>query len=263
MTTPAGPRDPSVGAAAPAFRDAKVLITGASAGLGRALALALAAPGVELGLVARRPERLAAVAEAVQALGARAWTFPADVGDAAAMREAGGGFAAQAGGVTHVFANAGISEPDRVLQGDPALLGEMMRINVIGVINTLLPLVPIMVQQRRGHLVAISSVASFRALPGKGGYCASKGAVNMLMDGFRPRLRPHGISLSTICPGFIATELTDKNRYPMPFMLSAERAAELTLRAVARGRRQVVFPWQMRLIVPLLRRLPDFMLPAR
>ncbi|MBI3992776.1 MAG: SDR family NAD(P)-dependent oxidoreductase [Candidatus Lambdaproteobacteria bacterium] len=246
-----------------AFRGAKVLITGASAGLGRALTLALAAPGVDLGLVARRAEPLAEVGAAAQALGARVWSYPADVGDAAAMRQAAGDFVAQAGGVTHAFANAGISEPDRVLQGDPTVLGELMRINVIGVINTLLPLVPSMVRQGRGHLVAISSVASFRALPGKGGYCASKGAVNMLMDGFRPRLRPHGIRVSTICPGFIATALTARNAYPMPFMLSAERAAELTLRAVARGRRQAVFPWQMRLIAPLLRRMPDFMLPAR
>ncbi len=245
------------------FRQARVLITGASAGIGRALAEALAGPDVTLGLVARRPERLQAVAAAARARGAEAVPFVADVTEQTRMLQVVRDFAAQAGGITHAIANAGISGPDNLLSGDPAPLTAMVQTNVEGVLNTLLPAVPIMCGQGRGYLVAISSVAGFRALPGRGTYCASKAAVTALMDGFRPRLRAQGIQVTTICPGFVATELTEKNRYAMPFLMPAGQAARMILYAIARGKRTYVLPWQMRLIVPLLKRMPDALLPQR
>lgn len=245
------------------YRDAKILITGASSGIGQALAEALAGPGITLGLVARRSERLAQVRAAAEADGAKVATYTADVTDTARMTQIAAEFTSMAGGVTHAFANAGTSNPDRVLEGDPSKLVHLMNVNVIGVINTLMPLVPTMKDRGRGHLVAISSVAGFRALPGQGGYCASKAAVMVLMDGFRPKLAPHGIQVTTICPGFIHTELTANNKFPMPFIMGADKAARLMLEAVAKGKRTYVLPWQMRMIVPLLTRVPDALLSYR
>ncbi len=109
--------------------------------------------------------------------------------------------------------------------------------------------------------MTIGSVAGFRGLPGKGAYCASKAAVKTLMDAWRPVLRPHGIRVTTICPGFVESEMTADNPFPMPFLMGADRAARLIARAIARRRRTYVFPWQMRLVVPLLVRVPERLLP--
>jgi short-subunit dehydrogenase len=244
-----------------AFANARVLITGTSSGIGRELARRLAAPGVHLALVARRAERLAALAPELTATGATVRTYRVDVRDREAMARTVQDFAAQAGGLTHVIANAGISWGDRLLEGDSRDMAEVLETNVQGMLHTLAPAVPLMVARRSGQLVAISSVAGFRGIPNKGAYCASKAAMRMLMDAFRPVVRPHGIRVTTICPGWFDSELTARNAYPMPFMVPVERAAELTLRAIARGRKTYVFPWQMRLVVPLLQRVPDRILP--
>lgn len=242
------------------FTPRRILITGASAGIGAALARHYAAPGTTLGLVARRAERLAGLADTLRAAGAEARTYTADVRDAATMRAVADDFGA--GGVELAIANAGISRGDRLAAGDPAPAADVFAINVTGVLNTLVPLVPGMQRRGRGHLVTVSSVAGFRGIPGKGAYCASKGAERMLMDAWRAELRPHGVRVTTICPGWIETELTAENPYPMPFMMSADKAARLIARAIARGRRTYVFPWQMRLAVPMLRLLPERLLPT-
>ena len=240
----------------------RIFITGASAGIGAALAQAFAGPQVTLGLVARHPERLAELARRLGGSGCRVLTYPADVADAARMRQVALAFHEAAAGVDLAIANAGTSAPDRILDGDPSRVTEMFRIDVEGVLNTLYPLVPPMAAQGGGHLVAIGSVAGFRALPGKGGYSAAKAAVKILMDGYRPVLRRHNILATTICPGFVESEMTAQNRYPMPFLMPAERAARLIRRAIVRGARTYVFPWQMRLLAPLLAHVPDRMLPG-
>lgn len=244
------------------FDDTQVLITGASAGIGRALAEVLARPGITLGLVARRTERLEEISAELQSRGARVFTYTADVTDAERMAEVGLGFAGQAGGVTHVIANAGISRGDQLSAGVSGQMAEIIAINVQGVIHTLAPLIPGMMARGRGHLIAIGSMAGFRGLPDKAAYCASKAAVKTLMDGFRPMLRRHGIRVTTICPGWVESEMTADNPYPMPFKLPADRAARLILKAIARGRRTYILPWQMRLAAPLLSRVPDWMLPT-
>src|SRR5579863_718567 len=147
----------------------RIFLTGATAGIGAALAEAYAADGITLGLVARREDRLEQMAKTLGARGCRVLTYVADVCDAAHMEQVAMTFCEAAGGVDLVIANAGISAADKILDGNPAGVSNMFRINVEGVVNTLFPMVPAMVAQGSGHLVAIGSVAGFRGLPGKGG----------------------------------------------------------------------------------------------
>lgn len=240
----------------------RIFLTGASSGIGAALAEAYAAPDVTLGLVARREAPLAELAKRLSGRGCRVLTYVVDVTDAAGMRQAALTYCEAAGGVDLAIANAGTSAADKILDGNPAAVTDMFRINVEGVLNTLFPLVPPMAAQGSGHLVAIGSVAGFRGLPGKGGYSATKAALKILMDSYRPVLRRHDILATTICPGFVESELTARNRYPMPFIMPARKAARLIQGAIGRGARTYVFPWQMRLLVPLLARVPDRMLPG-
>ena len=244
----------------------QILITGASAGIGAALAeLYAARHGAELtlGLVARRAERLAELAGRLQGHGARVLRYAADVRDRERMAEVARDFVTAAGGCTLAIANAGVSRPDRLPDGDAAPGSDTVIVNVAGVIHTLQPLIPTLIAQGRGHLVAIGSVAGFRGLPGKGAYCASKAAVKVLMDAWRPELRRHGIRVTTICPGWVVSEMTARNDYAMPFLMDTPKAARLIARAIARGRATYVFPWQMRLALPLIKALPERLLPTR
>lgn len=242
----------------------QILITGASSGIGAALATHYAArhgPEATLGLVARRTERLEALAAQLAPQGPRVLTYGADVRDREAMAEVARRFVAEAGGVSLAIANAGRSVLERLTDGDAAPSADVVNVNVMGVIHTLTPLIPAMVAQGRGHLVTIGSVSGFRGIPGKGAYSASKAAVKTLMDAWRPQLRRHGIRVTTICPGWIESELTQGNPYPMPFMLDTPRAARLIARAIERERATYVFPWQMRLAAAVMRVLPERLLP--
>jgi len=237
----------------------RILITGASAGIGAALATHYAerhGAALTLGLVARRTDRLEALAGRLGALGARVLTYGADVRDRDAMEGVAQAYLAAAGGVDLAIANAGIGNRDRLRQGDAAHTADTVNVNVLGVIHTLVPLIPAMVEQRAGHLVGVGSLAGFIPVPGLGAYCASKAAVKMLMDTWREQLRHRGIRVTTVCPGWVATEMNAANPNPMPFRMEAPRAARLIDRAIERGRATYVFPWQMRVAVPLLRLLP-------
>jgi short-subunit dehydrogenase len=239
---------------------ARVLISGASAGIGLALARHYARPGAVLGLVARRTERLHAACQALEAARAAVHVYPADVRDAARMGEVAQMFWGAAGGVDIAIANAGISLGDGLRKGDPAPACEVIAVNVQGAINTLLPFIPLMLERGRGHLVAVGSVAGFRGLPGKGAYSASKAALKTLLEAWRVQLRGSGVAVTTICPGYVATELTEGNPYPMPFILPVDEAARRIARAIERRAATYIFPWQMRLAVPLLRATPDWLL---
>ena len=237
-----------------------IFLTGASAGIGWALAEALATPGTVLGLAARREDRLIALKARVEALGAVGHVFTVDVRNAAGMGEAVGEFAGRAGRLNMIIANAGISQPDGLGEGDASMANHVIEVNVQGVLNTLLPAIPLMRAAGCGHLVSIGSVAGFRGLPGKGAYCSSKAAVKMMMDAWRPMLKKDGIRVTTICPGWVESEMTKTNRYPMPFILPTEKAARLIVHALEQDRRTYIFPWQMRLIVPFMKLVPDWIL---
>ena len=242
--------------------DEKIFLTGASSGIGWALAVHWAKPGTTLGLVARRAERLSALQSSLRESGATVFTYPRDVSEGDAMKDTADRFLADAGGITTVVANAGIGGPDRLAEGSAERAARIISVNVQGVIHTIAPFIPSLMAQNHGRIVTVGSVAGFRGMPGRAVYNASKAAVKTLMDGYRIALRRHGIRVTTICPGFVKTELTAKNTFAMPFVIEASEAARLIVKAVAKGRKTYVFPWQWRLLLPLIVRMPDRLFPT-
>ncbi len=225
----------------------EVLVTGASSGLGRALALACAAPGVTLHLSGRDEARLAETAMAAEALGAQALPRAIDVRDPEAMAR----WILGAGRLDLVVANAGVSagtggrtEPARVARA-------VFETNVTGVLNTALPALEVMAGQApgpdgmRGHVAVIASLAAFVAAPGAPAYCASKAAVQRWAEALDATERVRGIRLHAVCPGYVRTPMTARNAFPMPGLMDAERAALLTLRGIARGRVRIAYPWPL------------------
>ena len=232
----------------------KVFLTGASSGLGEALARGYAGEGAALGLVARRGELLEQLAGSLRA---QAELYPASVTDAAAMRAAAAAFVAKHGAPDIVIANAGISignltdEPD-----DVEVFREILDVNVLGMVNTFQPFVEAMRARGSGSLVGIASVAGIRGLPGATAYSASKAAAIRYCEGLRVELRRSGIAVTTICPGYVKTAMTAKNPYPMPFIIDADDAARRFMRVIAARRRVAIIPWQMAIVGRLLHVLP-------
>lgn len=233
-----------------------ILITGASSGLGEGLAIAYAEPGVTLGLVARREDELKRVAERVSALGARALTFPADVTDADRMQEVVTLFHQQAGHLDLVIANAGVSETKGREPIRSKSAGQVVRVNVIGLINTLVPCVPLMVRQGSGTLVGMASVAGYRAMPGSLAYSTSKAAVMTFMEGLSMELEGSGVDALCLCPGFIRTPLTEQNEFSMPFLMELDDACERMKRAITAKKARFTFPLPYALAAQFLRFAP-------
>nr|WP_261379329.1 SDR family oxidoreductase [Denitratisoma sp. DHT3] len=238
----------------------RVWITGASSGIGAALARHYAASGACLGLVARSGDALRTLAAT---LPGRIFIYPLDVTDAAALAHAAGDFMQRAGVPDIVIANAGVSagtltEADE----DLAVFSRILAVNVQGMVNTFHPFVEPMRKSGRGRLVGIASVAGIRGLPGAGAYCASKAAAIAYLESLRVELYGSGIKVVTIAPGYIETPMTAVNQYPMPFMLSAEAAARRMARIIRRGPSYAVLPWQMAIAARLLRLLPDALYDA-
>jgi len=232
----------------------RVVITGASSGIGAALAREYAKRGAVLGLIARRRE---AIERLAAELPGEHVAYAVDVRDGPALREAAADFCARFGGADVVIGNAGVSAgtlTDRA--EDQRVFREILDINVVGLFNTFAPFLPIMRAVRRGTLVGIASVAGFRGLPGAGAYSASKAAAITYLESLRVELHGSGVRVVTICPGYIDTPMTAANPYPMPFLLPAEEAARRMLRVIQRGKSHSVIPWQMGLVGGVLKALP-------
>lgn len=235
-----------------------VFITGASSGIGQALAARYAQAGWRLALVARRGADLRAWAHG-QGLGAdRCAVYAADVAVSASIVAAAGECIERQGLPQVVIANAGISVGmDTAEHEDLETLRETFATNNIGMAATFHPFVHAMRKRRSGTLVGIASVAAIRGLPGHAAYCASKAAVVAYCESLRGECRPYGVRVVTLLPGYIATPLTARNPYPMPFLLSAERFADRAFRAIESGTSYRVIPWQMAVVGKLLRLLPN------
>jgi len=232
----------------------RVFITGASAGIGAALARHYAGTDTSIGLFARRRDLLEKLAASLPGESA---VYPSDIADTAAIAAAAQDFIARFGVPDLVIANAGISVGTHgdELQ-DIEKLQRVLSVNVSGLAATLAAFAPAMRAAGKGTLCGIASVAGFRGIPGAGAYSSSKAAAIAWLEALRNELAGSGVSVVTICPGYIDTPMTQVNKYPMPFLISADEAAARFARAIQARRRLAVIPWQMALVSLLLRALP-------
>ena len=232
-----------------------ILITGASSGIGEALALAYAAPGAHLALTGRNAARLDAVAGACREKGAAATSALIDVTAHDAMARWIGERDAAAP-LDLVIANAGISAGTGRLGESDAQARDIMAVNLDGVMNTVLPALEGFRARRRGQVAIVSSLAGFRGIPGAPAYCASKAAVKVWGESLRGHLAPEGIGVTVICPGFVVSRMTAVNQFPMPLLMEVERAAAIIKRGLARNKARIVFPRRLAAAVWLLAALP-------
>jgi short-subunit dehydrogenase len=241
------------------FAGQVAIVTGASSGIGWALAKALAGEGAQVGLVARRREALEQLAAEIGRAGGTAVAAPADVGERQPVVAAIRDLAARLGPVDLLVANAGVGAPTLLEPFNVADMEKMFRVNTLGVIYAVEAVLPEMLRRGRGHLAAVSSLAAYKGLPGESAYCGSKAAVNAFMEGLRIQLRGKGVAVTTVCPGFVRTPMTAVNDFDMPFVLSADEAARRIVRALRRRVKVFNFPWQTTLLMKLTRWFPDWL----
>ncbi|HEX7863703.1 MAG TPA: SDR family oxidoreductase [Variovorax sp.] len=238
-----------------------VFITGASSGIGQALAASFYDAGYRLALVARRTGEIEAWASARQLSADRYRVYGADVAQADSIVAAGNACIAQQGLPDVVIANAGISVGiDTAEREDIDVMARTFATNNVGLMATFHPFVQAMIRRGSGRLVGIGSVASIRGLPGHGAYCASKAGVVAYCESLRGELYNSGVKVVTLCPGYIDTPLTQGNRYGMPFLMKAEDFAAQALRAIEAGTSYRVIPWQMGVVAKIMRMLPNAVL---
>jgi short-subunit dehydrogenase len=240
------------------YENQVAVITGASSGIGWELAKLLGAEGCKVGLVARRQERLEALAAEIREAGGTAAIAAADIGERDQAVTAIQKVRATLGPIDLLIANAGVGVPTLLAPLNVPDVETMVRVNLLGLIYSLEAVLPEMLQRGQGHLAAISSLASFKGLPGESGYCATKAAVNTYMEGLRIHLRGRGVTVTTICPGFVHTPMTASFDFWMPSVMSADKAARLIVRALRRRPKVYNFPWTVNLLMRAARWGPDW-----
>jgi short-subunit dehydrogenase len=231
------------------FPDKVVMITGASSGIGRGLAVELARRGAKVGLVARRAEVVQEVVREIGDVGSRAVALPADVQDANSLSAAADKLREQFGPIDILIANAGIGPTRDAAEINAAEVAGVINVNVIGAANSAAAVIPEMVARGSGQLVVISSLAAYRGLPRSAAYCASKAAVSAFFESLRLDLEPRGIDVTIIHPGFIKTPLTAGRDAQMPFLMELNDAVKKMARAIEKRRKRYSFPWQLATIV--------------
>ena len=235
-----------------------VFITGASSGIGQALALRFHQAGYQLALVARRTQEVNSWASAMNVCASSYEIYSADVADTNSIVAAGKACLASQGVPDVVIANAGISiGMDSAMRQDLDMMAKTFATNNTGVAATFHPFIAAMTRRGSGALVGIGSVAGIRGLPGHGAYCASKAAVIAYCESLRGELKGSGVKVVTICPGYIDTPLTQKNSYAMPFLMQPDAFADQAFAAIQAGSSYRVIPWQMGVVAKLLRVLPN------
>ena len=226
----------------------KVFITGASSGIGASIAIEYAKRGTILGLAARREEKLTKIKQQCLDAGAReVITYSLDVADQEKSNRVCQEFINYSEkGIDIIVANAGIAYSDHLSSGDATQINQTLITNILGVTNTIVPFIPIMKDKKNGKIVIISSIASFTLPAFFGGYAASKVAVRRLADTWRGYLKKYNIQVTTICPGYIKSELTDINDFDMPFLMDTNVAATKMVKAIDSAKKTYILPWQWR-----------------
>ncbi|MFV0444772.1 MAG: SDR family NAD(P)-dependent oxidoreductase [Planctomycetaceae bacterium] len=234
------------------------VVTGASSGLGESLARELAARGNRVGLIARRRERIESIANELTQQGAKVVAVATDVANRDGLSQAVETIRQQLGPIDLMIANAGLGLPDFI---DPFSVDDieaMVRVNLLGLVYSVNAVLPEMLARKQGRFVGISSMGAYNGMPGSGGYCGTNAAVNTFLKGLRIQLRGTGVAVTTVCPGFIRTPMTDANDFKMPWLLEPDVAARMVLKAIDRGVRVYNFPWQLATLTHVLQRLPDW-----
>jgi NADP-dependent 3-hydroxy acid dehydrogenase YdfG len=240
------------------MRPSTILITGASSGIGRALAVEYARGGARIALCARREAELQAVAAQVRELGGQALVLPADVSDVDAAAEAVRKADQDLGSLDLVIANAGRGGATLATRLTWQDVGPMLDLNVRGALATLVAAIPVMLAQKGGHLVGVSSLAGVRALPAAATYSASKAALSTFLESLRIDLHPTGIRVTDVQPGFVTTPATEGATHPMPFLWPVDRAARHIVRRLEKAPPLVAFPWPLVVATRFARLLPPW-----
>ena len=240
------------------MRPSTLLITGASSGIGRALALEYARGGAKLALCARRADELDVTAAEARKLGGSALCIPVDVTAPASVADAVARADRELGSLDMVIANAGRGDTRLSTRLEWSDVGPVIDVNVTGAFATLVAAIPVFVAQRRGHLVGVSSLAGRRGLPTSAAYSASKAAVSVFLESLRIDLGPAGIHVTDVRPGFVATPINEGAKHPMPFRWPVDKAAAHVARRLERAPAVVAFPWPLVLATNVGRLLPDW-----
>ena len=238
----------------------KVFITGATSGIGESLAYLYAKQGAVIGISGRRTDRLNNVSQNCKELGGNPISYTMDVSTQSGCKEAANDFLEKTNGIDTVIANAGVGGADKLFSGNTDAINHILKVNILGVTNTIFPFLPVMKKQQSGRVGIISSVASTRGFVGHGGYAASKSAVKFLADSWGYQLEKNNISITTIFPGWIATEMTENIDYKMWFLMDSNTAAKKIENAINKGIREYILPWQWRLIIPIMKVIPRWMI---
>jgi short-subunit dehydrogenase len=236
-----------------------VLITGAAHGIGRATAVALAKRGTPVGLIDRDAESLAALADTLAQHGGKVAHAAVDVTDRHALIIAVANIGATLGPIDVLVACAGVGSLTQVPQLETTMLRQTLDVNLVGVAQSIEAVLPAMITRGDGHIVGVASVAGYRGFPWMISYSASKAALIAYLEALRPGLRRRGVSVTTVCPGFVRTQMSTDIPYQHPIkMIEPEDAARHLLRAIDRRPRNCVFPWDMRIGLAILKYMPDF-----
>jgi short-subunit dehydrogenase len=226
-----------------------VMITGASSGIGRGVALELASRGASIGLLARRESLLEEIVKEIEKRNGKAVSAAADVRDAKAVRGAADRFRKELGPIGVLIANAGIGTTHHALKLQPEHAADVIGINVLGAVNSVAAVAPEMVERGQGRLVAISSLAAYRGLANSAAYCASKAALSSYFESVRIDLRHTGVGVTIIHPGFIKTDLTAGRGAKMPYLMELDYAVKKIVSAIEKEKKTYAFPWQLATIV--------------
>ena len=235
------------------------MITGASAGIGRGLALEIASRGGHLALLARREDLLNEIVDEAKQRNVKAVAATADVRDAKAVREAADGFRRELGPIDILIANAGIGTSDHATRLTPEHAANVIGINVLGAVNSVAAVLREMVERKKGRLVAISSLAAYRGLAKSAAYCASKAALTAYFESLRIDLRHTGVGVTIIHPGFIKTDLTAGRHSKMPYLMELDDGVRRIITAIEKEKKTYAFPWQLATIVRTTSLLPASM----
>ena len=239
-----------------AIRDKIIWLTGASSGIGEALAYELATRGAVLALTSRRTDALMLVRDKIISSGGRAYTFTGDVQSLSSMKALAQQIRADLGPLDILISNAGTHIPTNPAKFDSAEYKQIMDINYGGMLHSIESVLPEMITARSGYIVAIASLAGYRGLPLGGAYGASKAAMINFLESIRFQLKEFNIPVTIVNPGFVKTPLTDKNRFKMPFLIDAPRAARIICDGIEAGQKEITFPFPFNLILKVARILP-------